>query len=230
MESVLVKFNLSDSEIARLSELCKLFSTDFGQQLKNTRDLKSKDWGLLEDISQSLWTSERLLEDKINLDFELFEKFPSYYHFLLPFYSIIKDNLTENENLKNIIWQKFMKFLGSENFYFSPVGYVLWVEFFEDPETQAETWKGLMQFSDDRIAVMKLLEYAGPVAYSLKEPIYKKLLPDQATHESIFKSLLFSSFDLFGKTENDKALKILLQLKSDKNHPHYQKLIDKLQS
>jgi hypothetical protein len=228
MKSVLVKFNLSDSEIARLSELCKLFSTDFGQQLKNDRELKSKDWGLLDEISQSLWTSERSLEEKINLDFELFEKFPSYYHFLLPFYRIIKDNRTENENLKNIIWQNFMKFLGSENYYFSPVGYVLWVEFFEDPETQDEAWKGLMQFSDDKIAVIKLLEYAGPVAYSLKEPIYKRLLSDQSTHESIFKSLLFSSFDLCGQTENDKALELLLQLKIDPKTEHYLKLQEKL--
>jgi hypothetical protein len=230
MNSILKSFELSDGEIARLSELCKLFSTDFGQQLKSDHELKSKDWGLLEDISQHLWNSEKSLEEKINLDFALFEKFPSYYHFLLPFYRIIKDKQTENENLKDVIWQNFMKFLGSENFYFSPVGYVLWVEFFEDPETQDETWNGLMRFSDDNFAVMKLLEYAGPVAYSLKEPIYKKLLPDKSTHESIFKSLLFSSFDLFGKSENDKALKLLLQLKIDSKTDHYPKLKKKLQA
>lgn len=230
MKSVLVKFNLSENEITRLSKACQLFSTDCGKHLKNPNDLKLEDWYLLDNVSQNLWgyESERTVAEQIKIGFELFEKFPSYFHFMMPYYRLIKHKTTKDKTLKNIIWQHFMKFLGSENYYFSPVGYVLWVEFFEDPETQDEAWKGLMQFSDDKIAVMKLLEYAGPVAYSLKEPIYKRLLSDQSTHESIFKSLLFSSFDLCGQTENDKALKLLLQLKIDPKTEHYLKLQEKL--
>jgi hypothetical protein len=230
MKSVLVKFNLSKKEINRLSDACRLFSIDCGQHHKNPNDLKSADWQLLDNISHYLWSekSKKTVAEQIRIGFELFEKFPSYFHFLLPYYRLIKYKQTEDQSLQNIIWQTFMKFLGTENCYFSPVSYVLWVEFFEDCETADETWKGLMQFSDNKISVMKLLEFAGPIAYELKEPVYKKLLPDQSTHESIFKSLLFSSFDLFGKTENDKALKLLSQLKIDPKTEHYQKLREKL--
>jgi hypothetical protein len=236
---ILKQFNLSEAEILRISNDCKREAADYGKSESENFSIDENDFYLLSNIEDAIWNSDKSLEAKIMLNFEVYELFPRYFQFLLPYYRIVKANpyfeyeITIKDTktlieLKNIIWEKFMYYLGSEKYYADPVGYVLWVEFFEDEETANETWEGLMQFTKNKNAVKKLLEMSGPAAFELKEKLYDKIILDSDYHESIFKSLLFSSFDLFGKIDNKKALAILAKLKLNKDVEHLEKLKNKL--
>jgi hypothetical protein len=228
MKGILDEFLLPEAEIVRLSNECKVIADGYGQQDSLSKKLHSRDWNLLDNISRKLWMSDELIDQKILIGFELYETFPSYYHFLVPYYHIICYHETEDEQVKNIIWRKFADFLAAENHYCDPVGYVLWVEFFEDSNTVVEAWNGLMQHKANKKSMMKLLEYSGPVPFELKENLYNELVHDKRAHQSIFKSLLFSTYDLFGKIDKKKAYKLFMRLEVDKKTAHYQKLKDQL--
>jgi hypothetical protein len=123
---------------------------------------------------------------KISLGFQLYETFPSYFHFLTPFYRGIRDNEIVDGKEKQIIWAGFMKYLFMENYYADPVDYVLWVEFFEDERTVREAWQGLVNNCSDKKSFLRLLQCAGPVPFDLKESHYNSLLIDATNHEAIF--------------------------------------------
>lgn len=125
--------------------------------------------------------------------------------------------------------KQFMQRLGYKNYYANPVGYVLWAEFFLDEASVNETWAGLMQHIACKKTVKKLLKICGPVPFLLKEKLYQPLIGNQEFHESIFKSLLFISVDLFGKTDQKKALAILTKLNLPKNTLHINVLKENLQ-
>jgi hypothetical protein len=160
----------------------------------------------------------------------LFETFPSYYHFLMPFYRLIGDKETNDQVLKNIIWKKFMDYLNSEQCYADPVGYVLWVDFFEDSDIVRETWQGLMNYSTNKKALLRLIEYAGPVPFDLKEPVYLKLLEDENDHIHIFNSLFYSAFDIYGNIDNKKAGMLLSKLKVKTDSENYKQLKEKIET
>ena len=236
-QQIINKFKLSENEIIRISTDCKKEGINYGKSDRDPFSIDDIDFSILSHIADYFWFSTNSLENKIKIGFELYELFPRYFQFLMPYYRVVKNpeycNLTKDDeknysNAKHLIWEKFMYYLGAENYYADPVGYVLWVEFFEDGETANETWKGLTQFTDNKTAIKKLLEMSGPAPFELKEILYKKIIEDKQYHESIFKSLLFSSFDLFGKIDNRKALAILEKLTLPKNTSHLEKLKLKL--
>ena len=118
--------------------------------------------------------------------------------------------------------------LASENFYADPVGYVLWVEFFEDEETVRDTWQGLVNNYSTKKALLRLLEHSGPVPFDLKETYYNTFLHDESNHEVIFNSLLYSAYDVFGQIDKKKARLILSKLKVDTGTENYNVLKEKL--
>ncbi|MBX3295615.1 MAG: hypothetical protein KF762_07875 [Acidobacteria bacterium] len=62
----------------------------------------------------------------------------------------------------------------------------------------------------------------------MKEPVYKELLADLGNHETIFKSILYGAFDVYGKLDKDKALKLLSELNIDLDTSEYEQLMLKL--
>lgn len=236
-EEILNHFQISETEIIRISDGCKKEAIDYGKSLDGKFSIANEDFYLLDNISDYFWNLEIALDEKIKNGFELYELFPRYFQFLMPYYRVVKNpeylNLTDDDvknygNSKEIIWRKFMHYMGTEKYYADPVGYVLWVEFFEDGETTNETWRGLIKFTSNKNAVKKLLEMSGPAPFELKEILYEKLILDKEFHESIFKSLLFSRFDLCGQINNEKALIILSKLELPKDILHFEKLKIKL--
>lgn len=193
-----------------------------------TRQLSSTTWDLFDEIADKVWYSTMPNAQKISLGFQLYEIFPSYYHFLVPFYHVIRNKEIVDLNEKKIIWTHFMKYLASENYYADPVGYVLWVEFFEDEDTVRETWQGLMNNYTEKKSLLRLLEQAGPVPFELKEIQYNSLLADKTNHELILNSLLYSAYDVYGQINKKKALKILSSLNVDTKAENYKLLKEKL--
>ncbi|MCH5717126.1 hypothetical protein [Niabella hibiscisoli] len=143
LNDIFSAYKLNKSDVKRLSNEAKLASIDCGKKGVNKK-LPEDTWDLFDEISDKLWYSTLENSQKIFLGFQLYETFPSYYHFLTPFYHGIKNKEIISQNEKEIIWKQFMKYLASENYYADPVGYVLWVNFFEDETTVRDTWQGLL--------------------------------------------------------------------------------------
>lgn len=194
---ILSEYNLSESETQRITNESKAASTGCGINGVG-KQLSSETWILLEEISYDVWYSKMDIDDKVSLGFQLYEMFPSYYHFLVPFYHGIRNEEITLLEHKKIIWRQFMRYLASEACYADPVSYVLWVEFFEDTTTVRDAWQGLLNNCHNKKSLLAMLEIAGPVPFDLKEVCYKSLLIDESSHEVIFNSLLHSAFDYYG--------------------------------
>ncbi|GAA4498397.1 hypothetical protein GCM10023172_15270 [Hymenobacter ginsengisoli] len=227
IDTILSTYNLNESEIRRIANEAKAVSVGCGTQ-GVVKQLSSETWTLLDEISDEVWYSKMEVADKISLGFQLYEKFPSYYHFLVPFYHGVRDKEISLPDHKKIIWEHFIQYLASEAYYADPVSYVLWVEFFEDATTVRDTWQGLLNNCRDKKCLLSMLEIAGPVPFDLKEPCYKALITDKASHEVIFNSILHSAFDYFGNIDKKKASIILSKLSIDKKAENYKLLKDKL--
>jgi hypothetical protein len=227
LNDIIAEFKLSKSDIDRLSNQAKINSIDRGKNAVY-EPLPDEIWDLFDDISEKVWYSTMPVSQKISLGFQLFEIFPSYYHFLVPFYHAIRDNVITDSKEKELIWKSFMTYLASENYYADPVGYVLWVEFFEDQSTVREAWQGLVNNYSDKRSLLRLLEYAGPVPFDLKEPIYYSLLADKKEHEHVLNSLLHSAYDVFGQIDKKKTLDILAKLEIATKTENYGLLKEKL--
>lgn len=227
VEDILSAFHLTETEIKLLRSEAREHAVGCGR-IHVSKELSEETWNLFYRMSETVWDSSSPTSQKIELGLRLFELFPDYYHFLVPFYHLIRSNGVIAEDQKQLVWKKFTDYLGADDHYADPVGYVLWVEFFEDPETVAETWNGLMSNVARPSVLLRLLEHAGPVPYELKEPVYKELLADLGNHETIFKSILYGAFDVYGKLDKDKALKLLSELNIDLDTSEYEQLMLKL--
>jgi hypothetical protein len=227
LDAILSSYSLNESEIRRISNEAKQSSVGCGER-GVSKTLPSDTWTLLDEISAEVWYSTMAVADKISLGFQLYEKFPSYYHFLVPFYHEIRDKTISLPDHKKIIWEHFIQYLVSEACYADPVSYVLWVEFFEDATTVRDTWQGLLNNCRNKKSLLSILEMSGPVPFDLKETSYKLLISDKASHEIIFNSLFHSAFEYFGNIDKRKAITILAKLSVDTKSENYKLLKDKL--
>ncbi len=104
---------------------------------------------------------------------------------------------------KETIWRKFVQYLADEAHYADPVGYVLWVDFFENLETVRETWHGMLVVREESVTP-QLVESAGLVPFDLKEAVYRAMLKDQRSHPAILRSLLASAYETNGKLKKER--------------------------
>ncbi len=80
------------------------------------------------------------------------------------------------------------------------IEYALWCDFSEDEETVGAAWRGTFRpLHLNRRGIARLLAASGPVPYSLKSTAYDHLLQNREHHPAIFKSILHSTFDLYGQ-------------------------------
>lgn len=224
---ILSLFKLDNPAIDLLSAEAKKCSIGLGNK-GVIKELLPTSWDLLDDISNNVWDSNRYNLEKIRLGFQLFELFPSYYHFLTPFYHALVNKNIIDPNELNIVWRQFMHYLTAENYFADPVAYVLWVDFFADQSTVIDCWRGLMSHRSEIRALRRLLEVVGPVPFELKEELYDSLISVQANHELIFLSLQFSAYDYYGKIDKIKAQVLLSKLVIDRENEKYKLLTEKL--
>ncbi len=93
-----------------------------------------------------------------------------------------------------------------------PVTYALWCDFFEDPETVEAAWAQLLTPLPAPQALRTILIHSGPVPFHLKRGLYATLITDPAWHYFIFRSLLHSQYDVYGKLDKQEARKLLARL------------------
>ena len=94
-----------------------------------------------------------------------------------------------------------------------PIAYSLWCDYFEDPTTVHDAWRGLEPGTLPPRGLERLLDVAGPVPWALKAPVYQRLLADPAWHPAIFRSLLYSRCDGYGQIDPPQALRLLNRLR-----------------
>ncbi len=101
-----------------------------------------------------------------------------------------------------------------------PVAYALWCDFFEDPQTVDAAWAHLMTPLPARQGLQTILIHSGPVPFHLKRVLYTALMPDSRWHYFIFRSLLHSQFDVYGKLDKQEARRLVqrLELPTDTEH------------
>lgn len=193
----------------------------------------------LKYISDCCWNCERTIEDKVAMNFRLFEFFPDYLNFLLPIYRLFSHQKIDNIDLKKIILQKLLTYLLGESIYEKSVIYILQMEFFDDMITVEESWKGLVDnaFSDTH-ALLKLITIGLQVPFNMKTSVYEKLIPSVDSHSIIFECI-DKQFDnrkkyqepdyCFAKKDYPKAISILERLTITPYHKEkYEELYYKL--
>ncbi|WNQ09379.1 hypothetical protein MJA45_17285 [Paenibacillus aurantius] len=159
------------------------------------------------------------------MSFELYDGMPTYsilHHIGLSFHDF-------NGEEKDYMWEKYLSYLSSEdNSLSKPVEYSLWCHFFEDQELVEDSWERIFnQPRKDRL-IQRILIASGPVPYTLKNPLYSRLIKDLKWHYYIYRSLLHSAFDYFGNIEKEKALELLEQLKLSEDVKNLELLKEKL--
>ncbi len=227
-KEIINKYLKTEEEIERLSLVTKVNSEIFDHRANK---LSGEDWSLIDDMADEVWNSEKSMEEKLKIGFELYEIFPQYHMWLDPVYDAFRDDFID-EPLKKYVYDKFAAYLSSGNeSYINTVGYILWVEFFEGGgEISKDIWNGIV--SSDQMSLegkYNLLEFSGPAEYDQKEKFYREILKNKESHPYILKSIAFSLTDLYGRIEKDKAVKIFNQLENvDKTSDFYKVVSEKI--
>ena len=111
-----------------------------------------------------------------------------------------------------------------------PVGYSLWVDFFEDPETVREAWLETTRRDGapfDR-RLRRVLMNAGPVPWTLKDELFGQLCDRQEWHLSIYGALLGSAFDAYGQLDATSARAWLTRISVPADTPQMDSLQERL--
>jgi hypothetical protein len=112
-----------------------------------------------------------------------------------------------------------------------PVAYSLWVDYYEDRSTVEEAWRETTRLDGDwERRLERVLIASGPVPYSLKAPVYQRLIDQRRWHPFIFRSLLHSAYDVYGHLDIAAARQLLGHLKLPPDTEHLDDLSAKLAS
>ncbi len=161
------------------------------------------------EINNLIWDSALDDTAKLCLMFEIYQDMPCYG--LLMYANINFRDLSGSA--QDQLWQQ-IRFLLTQNDegLAGPVAYLLWCDFFEDHRQVTESWNTLVTDTSSPRLLERILEVSGPVPFALKERLYKRLIGDRAWHSAIYRSLLFSNYDVYGQIDQQKARRLLEQL------------------
>jgi hypothetical protein len=162
------------------------------------------------DLSDALWESDAPLAEKIRTLFEIYDEMPAYG--LLMYVSHEYSHWPQAA--KRQYWAAFASRLASSDRALArPLAYNLWCDWFEHGIHTADAWEALTAPAQPDYVLQEVLIASGPVPWELKSRLYARLIPEQKWHYYIFRSLLHSAFDVFGKFERDEATTLLAKLK-----------------
>ena len=214
---ILSKFENLD--LTYLSKECKKQATQW-----NDYRLSQEDWEAVDDILEAIWKSNLSTNDKLNLGFDYFEMFPSYWA-LLPYYKYyIEGRLLKKQ--KTELLTILYSFLLAEDEYKKPAAYIIWVEFLEDSRTCEEVWNFLLKLCEEGQNERILLRLCGQVPWEIKVPLFKRLIPFEDYHESILRALVLCKVEPYGQLNIKEAKEIINQLKVSTTSEEY-KVIEK---
>lgn len=180
-----------------------------------------KDKELIKDLFETLDVREHP-----TYCFELFKKYPDY-GLLGDLWTDYKNHFSEQE--KRLFWENYVSILNSENLKAKKaILYSLWVDFFEDHDTQTESWNALMASELNKNAIKEIFEFSGPVKFEEKLKLIHDHLDNPEMHSSILKCLFASLHDVFGDISFPQARKVFQQLEVDTSTQEYNYLKEHL--
>lgn len=184
------------------------------------------DYDCLFQIDDCIWESGLTDTQKVDLTFQVYKDIPCY-HFMTTICMQFDHFSTE---AKKCFWDHVRALLSQENAALAdPVSYSMWCDFFEDHGYTQEAWTELTRPEANDIQLQHVLISSGPIPFSMKEPLYARMVEDKKWHYFIYRSLLHSEFDVLGDINRDKARTLLDQLDLPENTEHLSKLRKALQ-
>lgn len=155
--------------------------------------------------------------EKLELTFQVYADMPCY--------SLVSGIALRYEyfsaEARATFWSRMRAFLSQEDETLSaPIEYALWCDYLESRDRREEAWTALAQDISNTRLIQRLLIASGPVPFRLKESLYKRLIGKQQWHNAIFRSLLSSRFDYFGRINVPRARSILQQLRLPEQTEH----------
>lgn len=179
------------------------------QGRRANRDEQMNVWTVPDDIRDLIWDEAGSDLDKVTLTFEAYADMPCYA--LLTGVSWNYDDISVEA--RDLFWTHMRTLLGVESEIRSePATYTLWCDYFERSDRVERAWREVTAETVDDVALRRALIASGPVPFALKEPLYTRLITGQRWHYYIFRSLLHSTFDYFGKVDKAGASSLLNRL------------------
>jgi hypothetical protein len=123
---------------------------------------------------------------------------------------------------KQTLWNALRELLASDDDRLAdPLGYALWVDFFEDHSTVEEAWRETTRRDVDpwQRRITRVLDVAGPVPWPLKEDVFVALVADERFHPAILRALAGSAFDVCGQLDAAAAAGWLRRLRVPPDTP-----------
>jgi hypothetical protein len=196
------------------------------------RDAEREDYGrgdpgdndsslVAHEISDALWEADAPLEERIATFFEIYDEMPSYGFVMYASHEYGEWPLTARRQF----WDGVRKRLAtSDRALGRPLAYSLWCDWFEHGEYTAEAWEALTA-PDTPVPVLEhVLIASGPVPWPDKTRLYNRLITDVRWHYYIFRSLLHSAFDVYGKFDRNEAAGWLTRLSIPSSTEHLSEL------
>jgi len=166
-------------------------------------------WGTPSDIRDLIWDEAMVDIDKVSLTFEVYADMPCYALMI----GVSWNYDTISAEARDLFWMHMRGLLGQESETLAEwAAYTLWCDYFERYDRVERAWAEVTGARATDAALKRILIASGPVPFTLKEALYARLVTDKTWHYYIFRSLLHSTFDVFGAVDKSKAFSLLHDL------------------
>lgn len=179
------------------------------------------------DLSDPIWDEgEESWIERMALAFQLYREMPCYATLMYMRHYFFE----WDDGARRRFWDEYRSLLSDDDDRLAdPVAYSLWCDYFEDPASVEEAWAAVASpGAVSERALRRVLEVSGPVPYDLKAPIYERLVRSTHWHPFIFRSLLYSAFDVYGQIDAKAARKLLDKLSLSRTTEGLRELREKL--
>jgi len=170
------------------------------------------------EIESRIWESHESDATKLDLAIRAYEEMPCYGHAM--YFSMYHSDLSTSARER--FWTWFRRMLsGNDNTLSRPLEYSLWCDYFEaETDRATETWSRLVDDKSAPRLLQRVLIASGPAPYSLKHELYQRLTPDPEWHYYIYRSIMHSMYDVYGRINFYRAKQVLkcLDLPSSTEH------------
>ncbi len=173
---------------------------------------------IVHTISALIWESSLADVEKMALVWQVYSDMPCYALLM----GIKLSYAQLSPAAQHLFWEQARMLLAhGDDAVAEPLAYSLWCDFFEDDSTVEQAWAELVENNTTMTRLLqRVLIVSGPVPFHLKAQLYRRLLNDKTWHYYIFRSLLHSTFDVYGDLDRGKATVLLqrLVLRPDTEH------------
>ncbi len=137
-----------------------------------------------------------------------------------------RDEPRVHEALMEVLWQECRTRLEAPRIA-ETILHWLWVDWFEDIDTVETAFAqtlgndiGNLRSPSEALLrrAQRVLENSGPVPWAMKEPVYQVAIEMPELHVALFRGLLTSYGDIYGRIELEPALGLLARLPNDLEH------------